>query len=71
MKIIYVHCGRINKYKRSSQLRTELVVKIRPEKKIQARTGFELMTSAIPVQRSTDWIFSDLTSVVFIATRIS
>ena len=32
MKIIHVHCGRINKYKPSSQLRTELVVKIRPEK---------------------------------------
>ena len=29
---------------------TELVVEIRPEKKIQARTGFEPMTSAISVQ---------------------
>ena len=32
---------------------TELVVEIRPEK-IQARTGFERMTSAIPAQRSTN-----------------
>ena len=30
-------------------------LKIGPEKKIQARTGFEPMTSAIPVQRSTSW----------------
>ena len=30
---------------------TELVLEIRPEK-IQARTGFEAMTSTIPVQRS-------------------
>ena len=35
---------------------SELVVERRPkEKKIQARTGFELMTCAIPVQRSTNW----------------
>ena len=33
---------------------TQAVVKIRPEK-IQACTGFEPMTSAIPVQRSTNW----------------
>ena len=32
---------------------TSAVVKIRPEK-IQACTGFEPMTSAIPVQRSTN-----------------
>ena len=32
---------------------TELVVEKRPEK-IQARAGFEPMTSAIPVQRSTN-----------------
>ena len=32
---------------------TELVVGIRPEK-IQARTGFEPMTSAIPVMCSTN-----------------
>ena len=32
---------------------TELVVEIRTEKKIQARTGFEPMTSVILVQRST------------------
>ena len=32
---------------------TELVVEIRPEK-IRACTGFEPMTSAIPVQRSTN-----------------
>ena len=34
---------------------TELVVEIRPEKNFQTRTGFELMTSAIPVQRSTNY----------------
>ena len=34
---------------------TELIVKMRPEK-IQARTGFKPITSAIPVQRSTNWI---------------
>ena len=28
---------------------TELVVEMRPEKKFHAHTGFELMTSAIPV----------------------
>ena len=33
---------------------TELVVEIRPEKKIQARMGFEPMTSAIPSQRFTN-----------------
>ena len=34
---------------------TQLVVKIRPEKKkIRASTGFERMTSAIPVQSSTN-----------------
>ena len=32
---------------------TELVVEIRPEKN-QVRTGFELMTCAIPVKRSTN-----------------
>ena len=34
---------------------TWAVVKIRPEK-IQACTGFEPMTFAIPVQRSTNWL---------------
>ena len=33
---------------------TELVIEIRPEKKIQARMGFEPMTSVIPSQRSTN-----------------
>ena len=28
----------------------ELVIEIKPEKKIQARMGFEPMTTAIPVQ---------------------
>ena len=39
------------------QLRTLLkrVVENRTWKKIQARTGFEPMTSAIPVQRSIIW----------------
>ena len=43
--------------RRSSQLRTLLkrVVVSRTWKKFQARTGFEPMTSAIPVQRSTNW----------------
>ena len=42
--------------KGSSQLRTLLkrVVVNRNSKKFQARTGFEPMTSAIPVQRSTN-----------------
>ena len=34
---------------------TEVVVEIRPEKN-QARTGFEPMTSTIPVQRSNNWV---------------
>ena len=37
---------------------TKQVVEIRPggkKKKIQARMGFEPMTSAIPVQCSTNW----------------
>ena len=33
---------------------TELVVEKRPDE-IQARTGFKPMTSAIPLQRSTNW----------------
>ena len=33
---------------------TKAVVKIRSNKKIQARTGFEPMTSTIPVQHSTN-----------------
>ena len=37
---------------------TELVVEIRPGKKIQARTGFEFVTSAIPVQCSTSCVSS-------------
>ena len=34
---------------------TELVIEMRPEK-IQARTGSEPMTSAIPVRRSTNYM---------------
>ena len=34
---------------------TELVVEMRPEKKFHAHTGFELMTSVIPVQCYTNW----------------
>ena len=34
---------------------TWAVMKIRPEKKIQACTGFEYMTTALLVQRSTNW----------------
>ena len=47
---------------------TWAVVKIRPEKNIQARTGFELLTSAIPVQRSTNWpnkLVSSVANIVF------
>ena len=33
---------------------TKAVVKIRSKKKIQARTGFEPMTSTIPVQHPTN-----------------
>ena len=38
------------------KLTTKLVVEIRPEKN-QARTGFQPMTSVIPVQRSTNWAY--------------
>ena len=40
---------------------TELIVEIRPEK-IQARGGFELMTFAIPVQRSINGIAEVMSS---------
>ena len=58
MKVIYLNCRykdvnesdpRSNAHYSSSSE----VVKIRPEKNIQACTEFEPMTSAIPVQRST------------------
>ena len=39
---------------------TELVLEIRPEKKIQACTGLEPMTFAIPVQHSTTELTSQL-----------
>ena len=39
---------------------TELVLEIRPEKKIQAFTGLEPMTFAIPVQHSTTELTSQL-----------
>ena len=38
---------------------TEPVVEIRPEKKIQARTGFEPIISAILVQRSGHYVGSN------------
>ena len=55
MKIIYVNC-RVRNYIKvvwSSQLYMQLL-QLRKEslKKIQACTGFESLTSAIPVQRS-------------------
>ena len=34
---------------------TWAVMKIRPEKNIQVCTGFEYMTTALLVQRSTNW----------------
>ena len=55
MKIIYENCAVKKLYeKRSSQLidATFAVAKREPEK-IQACTGFEHLTPAIPVQRST------------------
>ena len=47
--------GILIEIRRSSQLRTllKLVVVSRTWKKFQVRTGFEPMTSALPVQRST------------------
>ena len=39
---------------------TELVLEIRPEKKIQACTGLEPMTFAIPVEHSTTELTSQL-----------
>ena len=50
MKIIYVNCGVKNYGGRLSQLYTQLL-QLRKEslKKIQACTGFEPLTSAIPV----------------------
>ena len=44
-----------NKRDLAAKNTTEQVVEIRPEKNFfQARTGFKPMTSAIPVQRSTN-----------------
>ena len=54
MKIMYVHCGEetnIRDLRSYEHYRNE--VEIRSEK-IKARTGVELMTSAIPVQRFTN-----------------
>ena len=51
------NCSILDEIRRSLQLWTLLkrVVVNRTWKKFQARTGFEPMTSAIPVQRSTNW----------------
>ena len=52
---MYVHCGEetnIRDLRSYEHYRNE--VEIRSEK-IKARTGVELMTSAIPVQRFTNW----------------
>ena len=62
MKIIYVNCGWRREYK--SDLRSNEHYLSSNEnkawKKIQACTGFESMTSAIPVQCSTNWLTSQL-----------
>ena len=57
MKIIYVNCGWRREYE--SDLRSNEHYSSSSEnkarKKIQACTGFESMTFAIPVQCSTNW----------------
>ena len=62
MKIIYVNCGWRREYE--SDLRSNEHYSSSSEnkarKKIQACTGFESMTSAIPVQCSTNWLTSQL-----------
>ena len=56
MKILYENYG-VKNYMREehrSYLRNFCSCETKPEK-IQACTGFEPLTSAIPVQRSTNW----------------
>ena len=50
---------------------TKAVVKIRPEKNIQACTGFEPVTSAILLQRSTNWSNKLVSSVANIVSTCS
>ena len=53
---MYLNCGQRYIHDWSSQLYTQLKqFKIEAEKKIQAWTGFEPMTSTIPVHYSTNW----------------
>ena len=56
MKIIYVNCGLKKLFEgRSSQLYKQLMQLPKESlRKIQACTGFKPLTSAIPVQRSTN-----------------
>ena len=56
MKIIFVHCGEEMRYKRSHSYEHNWTISWKETwKKIQVRTGFEPITSAISVQRSTNW----------------
>ena len=50
---------------------TWAVVKKRPEKNIQTCTGFEPVTFAIPVQRSTNWPNKLVSSVANIVSTCS
>ena len=55
MKIIYVHCGEETNIRDPRSYEHQLTSnEITPEKKIKACTGFEPMTSVIPVKRSTN-----------------
>ena len=50
---------------------TKAVEKIRPEKNIQACTGFEPVISAVPAQRSTNWPNKLVSSVANIVSTCS
>ena len=56
MKIIYVNCGVKNYFKEDhrSNIRNLCSLEKKARKKNQACTGFEPLTSAIPVRRSTN-----------------
>ena len=48
---------------------TKLVVEIRPEKKIQARTGFKLITSATPVSVLPTELISQLRAGHYVGSK--
>ena len=57
LKIIYVNCGKISEYESDLRSNEHYLSSCENKawKKIQACTEFEPMTSAIPVQCSTNW----------------